>query len=311
MLRVYFRYDRRLLGDLCRVAAEAITRSFSVLLGKPLAEPGLVVCVHSFGNLLNFHPHLHVMATDGGFTQDGAFHPLPTMSLAPIEELLRNRVLEMLRRKGLLTPERIKLMESWRHSGFNVNATVRINADDAAGRESLARYLIRAPFSMNKIRYDPAAGSVIYKTKMVEGVKRNFEIFDPLDFLAAVTSHIPNCGEHLVRSYGYYSGVRRGRRRRQGREKMPLGPVPLCDDAPHAKTARASWARFIKKVFAADPLECPDCGGAMRIVAFIEEKRVVRAILEHLSLWEEARPPPALSAPPRTPVELEYLPWVE
>ena len=42
ILRAYFRYDRRLLGDLCRVAAEAITRSFRVLLGNPLVEPGLV-----------------------------------------------------------------------------------------------------------------------------------------------------------------------------------------------------------------------------------------------------------------------------
>jgi hypothetical protein len=47
---------------------------------------------------------------------------------------------------------------------------------------------------MNKIRYDPAAQSVIYKTKMVAGPNRNFEIFDPLDFFAAVTSHIPNRG---------------------------------------------------------------------------------------------------------------------
>jgi len=92
---------------------------------------------------------------------------------------------------------------------------------------------------------------------------------------------------------------------------MPPGPVLLSEDAPHAKVARASWARFIKKVFAADPLECPDCGGAMRIVAFIEDRRVVRAILVHLSLWDEARPPPALPGAPRAPAELEYLPWVE
>ena len=36
-------------------------------------------------------------------------------------------------------------MQSWEHSGFNVNASVRIGADDATGRENLARYLIRAP----------------------------------------------------------------------------------------------------------------------------------------------------------------------
>ncbi|MHB8896858.1 MAG: transposase [Candidatus Geothermincolia bacterium] len=200
------------------------------------------------------HPHLHVMATDGGFTPDGAFHPLPMMSLAPLEHLFRHSVFKMLLRKGLLTPERIKLMKSWERSGFNVNAAVRIGAADASGRENLARYLIRY--------------------------------------------------------YGYYSSVRAGRRR-QGRERMPLGPVPLCDDAPHAKAARASWARFIKKVFAADPPVCPDCGGAMRIIAFIEDQRVVRAILEHLSLWVEPRPTPALPAAPRAPLELEYLPWVE
>jgi hypothetical protein len=88
-------------------------------------------------------------------------------------------------------------------------------------------------------------------------------------------------------------------------------PLAPADEARHAKVARASWARFVKKVFAADPLECPDCGGPMRIIAFIEHKRVVRAILEYLSLWDEPRPPPAPPAAARVPVELEYLPWVE
>lgn len=53
--------------------------------------------------------------------------------------------------------------------------------------------------------------------------------------------------------------------------------------------ASASCAGFIKKVFAVDPLVCPDCGEAMRIIAFIEDRRFVHAILEHLSLWDEAR----------------------
>jgi len=50
----------------------------------------------------------------------------------------------------------------------------------------------------------------------------------------------------------------------------------------------------------------------MRIIAFIETPRVVRAILTQLSLWDEARPPPLAScALPQEPAELEYLPWVE
>ena len=40
---------------------------------------------------------------------------------------------------------------------------------------------------MNKIRYDTATPTVIYKTRMVRRVNRNFEIFDPLEFPAAGT----------------------------------------------------------------------------------------------------------------------------
>jgi hypothetical protein len=203
-------------------------------------------------------------------------------------------------------------MRYWSHSGFNVNAALRIGADDFIGYENLARYLIRASFSMNRIRYGPAARTVIYKTKMVDGRNRNFEIFDLLDFLAAVSCQIHNRGEHLVRYYGYCSSVQRGRRQRQRREQLPLGPPPLSDDPGPAKVLRASWARFIKKVFAVDPLVCQDCGGANRIIAFIEDRCAVRASLEHLSLWDEAHPTPvAPGSAPREPVELEYLPWVE
>ena len=116
MLRIYFRYDRRLLGDLCRVAAGVIVESFRVLLAVPQAQPGLVVCVHTYGDLAKHHPHLHVMATDGAFTPDGVFHALPTMSLAPMEVLFRHRVCKMLMKKGLLSAARVKLMESWGHS---------------------------------------------------------------------------------------------------------------------------------------------------------------------------------------------------
>ena len=76
----------------------------------------------------------------------------------------------------------------------------------------------------------------------------------------------------MVRYYSYYSSVQRSRRRRQQLEKQPMGPIPipLSDDIAAAKTARGNWARFIKKVFELDPLLCPDCGGVLKIVSFIE-----------------------------------------
>jgi hypothetical protein len=56
-----------------------------------------------------------------------------------------------------------------------------------------------------------------------------------------------------------------------------------------------------------DPLLCPDCGGALKIVSFIEDPRVIRVILMHLALWDvpRARPPPVAVG---GPVDFEYVP---
>ncbi|MCX5914890.1 MAG: hypothetical protein NTV04_23515, partial [Deltaproteobacteria bacterium] len=48
-----------------------------------------------------------------------------------------------------------------------------------------------------------------------------------------------------------------------------------------------------------DPLTCPKCGGIMRILAFIEDREVIKAILKHLALWLVQLPPaPKAHAPP-------------
>ena len=48
MLRVYFRYDRRLLGELCRVAADVLVKGFRVLLPPLKRNPGwLSACTPS------------------------------------------------------------------------------------------------------------------------------------------------------------------------------------------------------------------------------------------------------------------------
>ena len=44
--------------------------------------------------------------------------------------------------------------------------------------------------------------------------KKNFAVFPVLDWIATLTAHIPNKGEQLVRYYGYYSNVSRGKRKK-------------------------------------------------------------------------------------------------
>jgi hypothetical protein len=68
-------------------------------------------------------------------------------------------------------------------------------------------------------------------------------------------------------------------------------------DTPYRRKSRITWAALIKAVYEVDPLKCPNCGGTMRIVSFIEkasQESVVEKILRHCGLWKEAapRPPP-------------------
>jgi hypothetical protein len=53
-------------------------------------------------------------------------------------------------------------------------------------------------------------------------------------------------------------------------------------EARDARALRRSWAQLIKRIYEADPLVCPNCGGEMRIIAFIIDHAVVDKILRHL-----------------------------
>jgi hypothetical protein len=96
-------------------------------------------------------------------------------------------------------------------------------------------------------------------------------VFSALDWLAALTAHIPNAGEHLVRYYGWYSNVNRGKRRKaQGENSSRIEEFRDVFRDVSASAAKRAWARLIKQVYEAAPLVCSRCGGTMRILAFIE-----------------------------------------
>ncbi len=52
---------------------------------------------------------------------------------------------------------------------------------------------------------------------------------------------------------------------------------------------------LIKRVYEIDPLACPNCGGTMKVVAFLERPQadVIEKILRHCGLWHATRAPPA------------------
>ena len=123
----------------------------------------------------------------------------------------------MLLSEKKISRELVDKLLSWKNSGFNIHNQVKIQTYDSHGRESLAQYILRSPFSQQKMTYRTDTKTVLYRSKMNPNLKRNFALFPVLDWIAEITAHIPNKGERLVRYfryYGVYSNVSRGKRKK-------------------------------------------------------------------------------------------------
>ena len=97
---------------------------------------------------------------------------------------------------------------------------------------------------------------------------RNFEAMDPLEWLARISDHIPDPGQHRTLFYGEYSSRVRG--------TSAPDVAPATADPPPRRRCSPSWARMIAKVYRVDPL-------------------AIGRILEHLGLRpaQQDKPPPA------------------
>jgi hypothetical protein len=258
-----------------------------------------VSAVQTFGDRANFHPHVHALVTRGGWTQSGEWIPAPCVDERAAEEMFRHKVLGLLRRRGLVSQERIELLLSWRRSGFSVHNRVFAHPGDGRDFEALVRYMMRSPVSLSRLRFSPGGKEVVYTRKGGHdpAEPEEGERIDADEFVARVLVQIPNPRRHLVRYYGAYSNRARGQRRKAARKlethdssvssQEPL-PTP-----PERAVLRRRWANLIRRVYEVDPLLCPRCGAEMRVIGFITEPSLIGPILDHIRRRDTvSRPPP-------------------
>jgi hypothetical protein len=233
----------------------------------------------------HFNPHLHAIVTDGCFSDDDDFKTAPDFILENLEAIFQYEVLKMLKKEGKITDTVIENMLSWRHSGFHVYIGDRITPTDKPGLGNLARYIIRACFSQERMIYIPAEASMDGVAKVVYTSKdrKSKKFFNALDWLARLVTHIPGRYEQTVRYYGYYSNKSRGMRKKAGKDDSFPAVTP---SDMSSKESRQNWARLIQKIYETDPLVCPKCQGPMRIIGFIEDLDIIKKILCHLDLWD-------------------------
>ena len=140
--------------------------------------------------------------TEGIFLPDGTFVPLPKLATEPFLKMWEQEVFKLLLAEGKITEEIAANIRSWQHSGFSVDQSVRVEAEDSEGTRKLIEYFLRCPFSQARMIEVTGQVDGLYKTEhnrlarfpeaasedLAAGAKRSFQVFYPMDFLAEVTT---------------------------------------------------------------------------------------------------------------------------
>ena len=276
-----------------------MTAFIRATVGEKDVSVGIVSSIQTHGSLANWHPHLHLLVTDGGFRPDGTFVHLPLHDVATLTEAFRRAVLKMFVGRELMDIETAQSMLGWPHSGFHTHDGVWAPADDKDFTVRLARYCARNPIALSRMEYDEQGSAVTYYSDKHTGPTAGSETTDALEFLAKLTSHIPDKGQVLQRYYGFYSSRQRAKRRKANGDGVEELLTMVEPEAEALRKAKRRWAELLRRIFEVDPLKCPRCGETkMRIVSFITEPKTIDRILDHLRRTQATRTRPR-APPPR------------
>ena len=130
----------------------------------------------------------------------------------------------------------------------------------------------------------------------------------PVEFLDRLADLVPPPRKHRHRYHGVFAP---NHKLRPAVTSLAIGNVGKrreavtgghatggCCDAHHKPrshdTSRIAWAKLLARVGEEFPLECPNCGGDIRLIAFITEPGPIWKILTHLG--EPLEPPPVSPA---------------
>ena len=272
---------------------------------------------------MHWHPHIHALVTCGAFTAEGDFLAVPELDKERLRAAWREEVFALYLAEGKIDAAVVENMRGWPHSGFGAHHRAPLAADDRAGIERLTQYITRCPFSLSRLVKVTQTGQVIYRAEkaacrafpdprdegLAAGTKRNFQVLSALEFLAEFTQHIPPKGGtldsllRLVLEQVSRHEAEGGGSRRAGWRVALAPPVSSSRRRRGRGRCDQTWAMLIKRVYEVDPLACPQCGGTMKVIAFIEPPQgaVIEKILRHCGLWRASSPraPPG-DAPPQS-----------
>jgi Putative transposase/Transposase zinc-binding domain len=248
-----------------RCGAQCLDDVYSTVRGKAL-RGGYITVLHTHGRNGQYHPHLHVIATSGGY--DGLGERWDQLTYLPYELLRRKwqwHLLTMLR-QTLKTETVHQLVDTCFRKYPNGLVTNVQQGQVPSQSQSLARYVakyvVSPPISVRRIdRYDGHQVTYHYRSHRTERVEHETVAVDT--FIGRMVQHTVPKGFKRIRYYGVQA-------------TKTFAKVKVMIQAALAKvegvvkgavkiSARLTYRQRYAQSTGRDPLRCPHCQSTMDV----------------------------------------------
>jgi hypothetical protein len=257
---------------LFRAAAEAL-REVAADPRNLGAEVGAITVLHTWGQALHHHPHLHCIVPGGGISPDQTrWIPCKPGFLLPVGVLsarFRDVFVDQLRgafaRDELRFPGAIAAMADPATFASRLDALARIDwvvycKPPFAGPEQvlgyLARYTHRVAIANSRlVGFEDGQVSFTWKDYRQDG-KTKIMTLPAGEFIRRFLQHTVPDGFHRIRHIGFLAN-------RHRTAKLALCRALLAAPPPPDPTPPHRWQDRLRELTGNDIEVCPDCGGPM------------------------------------------------
>ena len=238
------------------------------------ATPGLIAQLHTWNQQLEYHPHIHCIATGGGLSLDGkswiSSKPTYFLPVLRLSEVFRGKLLqafELALKQGRLHMSEVAGRLLLRRAA--AQDFVVYSKPPMAGPEQVLRYLGRythriAISNQRILAHEKGEVTFSYKDRRDGGIKKT-KTLPGTEFTRRFLLHVVPRGFVRVRHFGLLANGVKVHRLAQARTLLGT-PAPPQPSPPK----RESWQDTYRRLVGKDPLLCPACGvGRLVVVADI------------------------------------------
>jgi len=263
--QTFYQQSQALLSPFMRCGVTCLDDVLSRVSGTSL-KGGSIVVIQTHGRNGQYNPHLHVIATSGGWDAEARqWRHLDYVPYPLLRKKWQWHLLTMLR-QTVKTPEMRRLVETC-YTRYREGFVTNVQKGEVPARYQslatyLAKYVVSPPISLRRIdRYDGHQVTYHYRSHKSEQVER--ETVEVYTFIGRMIQHVFPKGFQRIRYYGVQATKTFATIKHMIQEALAKvrglvkGAIKIIAPMTYRQRYQQSTGR--------DPLRCPHCQREMGV----------------------------------------------